>query len=625
MSALPAVGVGLLNGVGRVESVAEVGNLRGLTVGCSCDVGCICEDVTVCAAGHVSLLEVLARCLSWPWWLALNRSLYCLIALRFDDLSSQNSPFQDYVVEVGSLKNSASEAVGVLGCHELPSLKLVGAVGAVGCPELPSPKCVGAAGGCDLQSVEIAGAVGCLCMLVLLLMLVRRLVAARWFRRKSYVRRWRAVSVRLEAMTRPVSRDRTQVLVTNQTRQTQICDTLSLLLGHVVACLSWLWCVVAMRAYFVVQRIWIFQMWIQKFCRSVHGKSCELNHVGHEGEKRTPVPLVEFLGALRGFPVRIDADTGEVEAGVEEDEEELIPDVAEPSSSSKRPRMGPLPPEPGPPEGPVVVQDEEYVPVQMTEERLRIHRNHGHQPYLPCCDVCQSARGRIPARRKKMKTHAGPGELQVDFGFFGRNVRFLLIVHVLSGYCAALVLGPEDPVPHTSICKLLHEMGVGGLDVVCHGDQENFLEAVFRNAARDPTFPGRSMHWVPFPVNRPQAKGIVERHICMVKESFRSIWLGLEVRVGEQLPLGSELFAEAMRYAVRMRNLFHWGKESTTPLERLRGSTVQPVKTFEFGVVGFGKPQKHYKEHRGKRLVRAIYVGPHGANGSGCRDFCSLG
>ena len=131
-------------------------------------------------------------------------------------------------------------------------------------------------------------------MFVLLLMLVRRLVAVPWFRRKSYVRRWRAVSVRLEAMMRPVSRDRTQLLVTNQTRQTQICDTLSLLLGHVVACLSWLWCVVATRAYFVVQRIWIFQMWTQKFCRSVHGKNCKLNHVGHEGEKRTPVPLLSF-------------------------------------------------------------------------------------------------------------------------------------------------------------------------------------------------------------------------------------------------------------------------------------------------------------------------------------------
>ena len=80
-----------------------------------------------------------------------------------------------------------------------------------------------------------------------------------------------------------------------------------------------------------------------------------------------------------------------------------------------------------------------------------------------------------------------------------------------------------------------------------------------------------------------------------------------------------------MRYSVRMHNLFHCGKEQTTPLERLRGSTVQPVKTFEFGVVGFGKPQKQYKEHRGKRFVRAIYVGPHGANGSGVRVFVLMG
>ena len=49
------------------------------------------------------------------------------------------------------------------------------------------------------------------------------------------------------------------------------------------------------------------------------------------------------------------------------------------------------------------------------------------------------------------------------------------------------------------------------------------------------------------------------------------------------------------------------------------------MKSCEFGVVGFGKPQKEYPEHRGKRLVRSIYVGPHGANGSGIRVFVPLG
>ena len=130
--------------------------------------------------------------------LALNRSLYCLTASRLDDWFFRNGPFQDYVMEVGSLNRSESEAVGVVGCPELQSPKLVGAVGVVGCPELPSPKLLGAVGavGClDLQSVEFVGAVGCLCVVALLLMLARWLVAVRWFRKRRYVRRWRSVNV----------------------------------------------------------------------------------------------------------------------------------------------------------------------------------------------------------------------------------------------------------------------------------------------------------------------------------------------------------------------------------------------------------------------------------------------
>ena len=322
--------------------------------------------------------------------------------------------------------------------------------------------------------------------------------------------------------------------------------------------------------------------------------------------------MMEGGEAQRGLPQNVTIDS---------EEEELIPDQR---PSDKRKRRDPSPPADPPAESSAIpdVPEEPVVPVSLTAERLRRHRDCGHQPYLSFCDTCQSARGRLPARRKNMKSHYGPGELQVDFGFFGRHCRFLLIVHVLSGYLSTVVLGPEDPVPVPAICKALSEMGLSGLDIVVHGDQENLLESVFRDSAKHRTFVGRSLHWVPFAVSRPQAKGVVERNICILKEAFWSVWLGLEERVGEQLPLGSHLFVEAMRYSVRMHNLFHVSKEQqSTPLERLRGSTVQPVKSCEFGVVGFGKPQKDYPEHRGKRLVRAIYVGPHGANGSGVRVF----
>ena len=87
--------------------------------------------------------------------------------------------------------------------------------------------------------------------------------------------------------------------------------------------------------------------------------------------------------------------------------------------------------------------------------------------------------------------------------------------------------------------------------------------------------------------------------------------------------LGRELFAEAMRYSVRMHNLFHCGKQ-TNPLERLRGSTVQPVKTFEFGVVGFGKNLRSSTRSIVGKACLSHLCCPHGANGSGVRVFVPM-
>ena len=326
-----------------------------------------------------------------------------------------------------------------------------------------------------------------------------------------------------------------------------------------------------------------------------------------------------------GLPVEIQVDS----------DEELIPDLEgspAPAESSepaaeRPPRPVRPPKEPEAPSGPPPhpEPEPEEIPISVSAQKLAKHQGQGHQPYYKYCDICQSARGKIPARRKNMKTNAAPGELQMDFGFFGRHVRFLVCVHVMSGYLSTVVLTPDEPVAAKALCKIFDEMGLHGLDVVVHGDQENLLESVCRDAAKDRTFVGRSFHWVPFAKERPQSKGIVERHVGLLKESFWSVWLGLEERVGGQLALGGELFAEGMRYTTRMYNLFHVGTDShSSPLERLRGTSVVPTKTYEFGSIGFGKPQTARREHRGKRLVRCIYVGPQGPNGHGVRAFVPL-
>ena len=127
---------------------------------------------------------------------------------------------------------------------------------------------------------------------------------------------------------RPVSRNRTQVLVTTTKRQTGICHTLSLWLGHVVLCLSWTVGVVATRALGSMTSLWTGVLWMKKRVFAVHGKGCEFKSLGDEGDRGFPVPLVEFLGALRGLPVKIDADTGAVEVEMRKSWFRMLPNRA---------------------------------------------------------------------------------------------------------------------------------------------------------------------------------------------------------------------------------------------------------------------------------------------------------
>ena len=94
--------------------------------------------------------------------------------------------------------------------------------------------------------------------------------------------------------------------------------------------------------------------------------------------------------AQRGLPQNVTIDS----------EEELIPDQR---PSDKRKRRDPSPPADPPAESSAIpdVPEEPVVPVSLTAERLRRHRDCGHQPYLSFCDTCQSARGQIARTSQK--------------------------------------------------------------------------------------------------------------------------------------------------------------------------------------------------------------------------------
>ena len=124
------VGEGLISeglGVGRKVGVGFAADVGRIAMVGTRTVGSLKDMVGIeCVGEHVSLCESFARCVSRPERLTLNRSLYCLVALRFDDWFFRYGLFPDYVMDVGSLKCSASEAAGAVGCLEWPSPKLVG-------------------------------------------------------------------------------------------------------------------------------------------------------------------------------------------------------------------------------------------------------------------------------------------------------------------------------------------------------------------------------------------------------------------------------------------------------------------------------------------------------------------
>ena len=97
---------------------------------------------------------------------------------------------------------------------------------------------------------------------------------------------------------------------------------------------------------------------------------------------------------------------------------------------------------------------------------------------------------------------------------------------------------------------------------------------------------------------RPQSKGGVERMVAVVKQSFGSVWLDLELEVNRSqsaeaethLPLGGLLWQAALLYTCRCHNLWHTGlNDVTTPIDRVHEQIVQRTRTLAFGSVVFAK------------------------------------
>ena len=111
---------------------------------------------------------------------------------------------------------------------------------------------------------------------------------------------------------------------------------------------------------------------------------CAIDEVNHEHVRGFPVEI-----DLEGPPQDDDEDSGYVPTPEHERDEAM------PSDLGERKEVIPQEPESD--------LSEDFEEPQLLGSLLRQHEARGHWPYDKGCDSCVQARGRTPARRRRMK------------------------------------------------------------------------------------------------------------------------------------------------------------------------------------------------------------------------------
>ena len=345
---------------------------------------------------------------------------------------------------------------------------------------------------------------------------------------------------------------------------------------------------------------------------------------------------------VRGFPVEIDVEEGEHDAGeniLGDDDSGYVPTTPPKSDQGsdreqapKRPRdvaeekVAPGPGDPNDPDDPDGEDSDDPAQRNIPElegNLLFQHESRGHWPYDRGCDACVQARGRTPARRRKQKAEesgqTAEFQLAADYTFIaGRHWRLLVMLMIHTGMLGIVVVTGNRENDIKSVSSVLNEVGVGGLNIEIATDNEPYLIDLVEKGLRKSN--ARAYHWRNISEYRPQAKG-VERAVGIAKEGIYTNWLAFEQHCQCRIALESPLLGYLVGYVYRTFDVFCDQKRSGTPLERLRDSRGgQKPSSFPFGMIGFSKPVL-LAPWKGQRLVLCVYLGMRYVTGGGVLVF----
>ena len=197
---------------------------------------------------------------------------------------------------------------------------------------------------------------------------------------------------------------------------------------------------------------------------------------------------------VRGFPVEINLEEGENDAGGEDSDD----------------------------------PNQRNVP-ELEGNLLYQHECKGHWPHDKGCDACVQARGRTPARRRKQKSEesgqTAEFQLAADYTFIaGRHWRLLVMLMIHTGMLGIVVVTGNKENDVKSVASVLNEIGVGGLIEVATDNERYLIDLMSKGLA---TSNARAYHWRNISEYRPQAKGVELRLI-----GFKAKWSSILMRTG---------------------------------------------------------------------------------------------
>ena len=238
----------------------------------------------------------------------------------------------------------------------------------------------------------------------------------------------------------------------------------------------------------------------------------------------------------------------------------------------------------------------------------------GHVVYRSWCPICVKAMGRDMRYFREKDQEKQVPEYSLGFCFPGDELGFKWTVLVGTEKWSDMAMATAVPVKgggnefiFDKCIDFIRENGDQEGKIIIKTDQENSIKCLVEDImGKRPE--GRTVT-EESPVGSKGSNGDVERMVAEMEGQIRSLWLGLQARLGRSLNAKERIVAFIPEYAAYLFNRLHQGTDGKVPYERVKCKRPT-VLGVEFGEKVFWKRKLgNVKQKLNSRWKKGIFVG----------------